>query len=74
MGAWRHLLHRFQASVSDGVRLEYAGRDSRAVPATGSHEVHQAEEAAILEAAFSGEARDHVIRRLDRDQPRQARG
>jgi 2-oxoglutarate dehydrogenase E1 component len=74
MGAWRNLLHRFQASVSDGARLEYAGRDSRAVPATGSHEVHQAEEAAILEAAFSGEARDHVIRRLDRDQPRQARG
>jgi 2-oxoglutarate dehydrogenase E1 component len=53
MGAWRNLLHRFEASLPRGVVLEYIGRDSRAVPATGSFEVHQQEEAAILEAALA---------------------
>ena len=53
MGAWRNLLHRFEASLPRGVVLEYIGRDSRAVPATGSFEVHQLEEAAILEAALT---------------------
>ncbi len=53
MGAWRNLLHRFEASLPSGVALEYVGRDSRAVPATGSFEVHQQEEAAILEAALA---------------------
>ncbi len=53
MGAWRNLLHRFEASLPGGVALEYVGRDSRAVPATGSFEVHQQEEAAILEAALA---------------------
>ena len=53
MGAWRNLLHRFEASLRAGVALEYIGRDARAVPATGSFEVHQQEEAAILEAAMA---------------------
>jgi 2-oxoglutarate dehydrogenase E1 component len=53
MGAWRNLVHRFEASLPAGVALDYVGRDSRAVPATGSFEVHQEEEAAILEAALA---------------------
>lgn len=53
MGAWRNLLHRFEASLPGGVGLDYVGRHSRAVPATGSFEVHQEEEAAILEAALA---------------------
>jgi len=52
MGAWRNLLHRFEASLPAGATLAYAGRDSRAVPATGSFEVHQQEEKAILDAAL----------------------
>ncbi len=65
MGAWRNLLHRFEASLPKDVRLEYVGRDSRAVPATGALHVHKEEEQAILEAAFESGERDHVIRRLD---------
>jgi 2-oxoglutarate dehydrogenase E1 component len=53
MGAWRNLLHRLQASLPAGVALDYVGRESAAVPATGSFEVHQEEEAAILEAALA---------------------
>ena len=53
MGAWRNLRHQLERSVPAGVRLEYAGRDSRAVPATGSHETHVREEAALVDAAFS---------------------
>ncbi|HTE55516.1 MAG TPA: 2-oxoglutarate dehydrogenase E1 component [Kofleriaceae bacterium] len=53
MGAWRNLLHRFEASLPAGVAIDYVGRHSRAVPATGSFEVHQEEEAAILEAALA---------------------
>jgi 2-oxoglutarate dehydrogenase E1 component len=53
MGAWRNLLHRFEASLPSGVALDYVGRDSRAVPATGSFEVHQEEEATILEDALA---------------------
>jgi 2-oxoglutarate dehydrogenase E1 component len=52
MGAWRNLLHRLEASLPAGVPLQYAGRDSRAVPATGSFDVHQQEENAILDAAL----------------------
>jgi 2-oxoglutarate dehydrogenase E1 component len=53
MGAYRNLLHRFQASLPDRVVLQYVGRESRAVPATGSFEVHQQEENAILDGALS---------------------
>ena len=53
MGAWRNLRHRIEASLPPRVTLEYVGRESRAVPATGSFEVHQQEEAAILEAALA---------------------
>ena len=56
MGAYRNLLHRLEASLPAGVALEYVGRDSRAVPATGSFEVHQQEENAILEGALAIQA------------------
>ncbi|HUS64371.1 MAG TPA: 2-oxoglutarate dehydrogenase E1 component [Kofleriaceae bacterium] len=53
MGAYRNLRHRLEGSLPDGVALEYVGRDSRAVPATGSFEVHQQEENAILDGALA---------------------
>jgi hypothetical protein len=45
------------------VSLSYVGRDSRAVPATGSYEVHRLEEADLVEAALSDKPQEHVIRR-----------
>jgi len=54
MGAWRNLLHRLQASLPPRVLLDYAGRPSRAVAATGSFEVHQQEERDLLAAAMTG--------------------
>jgi 2-oxoglutarate dehydrogenase E1 component len=63
MGAWRNLLHRFQQSLPDGVSLDYAGRDSRAAPATGSLEVHRKEEAELVDLALRS---DVVGRRLVR--------
>jgi len=63
MGAWRNLLHRFETSTPPGVKLSYVGRDSRAVPATGSHEVHQIEENDLVAAAFSDKPKEHVVRR-----------
>ena len=54
MGAWRNLLHRFQDSLPPGVALDYAGRPSRAVAATGSFEVHQQEESELIAAALTG--------------------
>jgi 2-oxoglutarate dehydrogenase E1 component len=55
MGAWRALRHRFEKALPRGVGLAYAGRHSAAVPATGSHEVHVREEAALVDAAFAPE-------------------
>jgi 2-oxoglutarate dehydrogenase E1 component len=52
MGAWRNLLHRFQDSLPAGVVLDYSGRPSRAVAATGSFEVHQQEENELIDAAL----------------------
>jgi 2-oxoglutarate dehydrogenase E1 component len=74
MGAWRNLRHRFESSVPDGVYLEYVGRDSRAVPATGALDVHRAEETEIIAGAFDDDARDHVIRRFDTWSPQKKAG
>lgn len=63
MGAWRNLRHQFLASCPDGVSLDYVGRDSRAVPATGVFSIHKREEAEIIEAAFDDEKQDHAIKR-----------
>jgi 2-oxoglutarate dehydrogenase E1 component len=54
MGAWRNTRHRLEGVLPEGVRLDYAGRAAAASPATGSHHVHEEEEAALVEAAFGG--------------------
>ena len=63
MGSWRNLQHHLRACLPDGVQLEYAGRDSRAVPATGSFEVHVREEAELVDAALSDQRPHRVVRR-----------
>jgi 2-oxoglutarate dehydrogenase E1 component len=52
MGAWRNTRHRLERSLPEGVELEYAGRPAAASPATGSHHVHEMEEAALVDAAL----------------------
>ncbi|HJS73826.1 MAG TPA: hypothetical protein VJ921_06025, partial [Vicinamibacteria bacterium] len=52
MGAWRNTRHRLERDLPEGVRLEYVGRPAAASPATGSHHIHDQEEAALVEAAF----------------------
>jgi 2-oxoglutarate dehydrogenase E1 component len=52
MGAWRNTRHRLESTVPEGVALEYAGRPAAASPATGSHHVHEMEEAALVDAAL----------------------
>jgi 2-oxoglutarate dehydrogenase E1 component len=54
MGAWRNTRHRLERNLPEGVALEYAGRPAAASPATGSHHVHELEEAALVEAALGG--------------------
>ena len=62
MGSWRNLRHQLE-KLPAGVALEYAGRDSRAVPATGSYQVHLEEEEALVEAAFADRAASRLVRR-----------
>jgi 2-oxoglutarate dehydrogenase E1 component len=63
MGAWRNLQHRFRAALPENVELDYAGRDSRAVPATGSYEVHVREEKDLVEAALGEDRSRRIVRR-----------
>jgi 2-oxoglutarate dehydrogenase complex dehydrogenase (E1) component-like enzyme len=54
MGPWQFMRGRLQTSLeaSDKI-LRYAGRAESASPATGSHKRHLAEQAAVVEEAFS---------------------
>jgi 2-oxoglutarate dehydrogenase E1 component len=52
MGAWRNTRHRLEESLTQDVLLDYAGRPPAASPATGSHHVHEQEEAALVDAAL----------------------
>jgi 2-oxoglutarate dehydrogenase E1 component len=63
MGAWRNLRHSLERSLPDGVELDYAGRDSRAVPATGQHEFHRREEEQLVSLALSTEQVPRLVRR-----------
>jgi 2-oxoglutarate dehydrogenase E1 component len=51
-GAWDFVEWRIQALLRAGQRVRYVGRKAAASPATGSHKVHQSEEAAIVEVAL----------------------
>ncbi len=51
-GAWSFVRWRIEELLDPDVRLRYVGRREAASPATGSHKIHQAEEAAIVEAAL----------------------
>ncbi len=52
MGAWRHLRHRFEASLPEGRRLRVAARQDASTPASGFYGMHQQQEQALLAEAF----------------------
>ncbi len=62
MGAWRNLLHQFERCRPSHVTLDYAGRDSRAVTASGSLEVHRREEEELVDSAFQNDT-PRIVRR-----------
>jgi 2-oxoglutarate dehydrogenase E1 component len=52
-GAWSFVLPLISPLLRPETRFSYVGRADAASPATGNHEIHQAEEAAILEQALA---------------------
>ncbi len=69
MGAWRNLHHHLETITPDGIDVDYIGRDSRAVPATGVPAVHKREEAAIIRAAMDDSREGNVVRRDESPSP-----
>ena len=51
-GAWYQIRHRLQERLGARRELLYAGRPHAAAPATGILKVHEAEQAALIEAAL----------------------
>jgi 2-oxoglutarate dehydrogenase E1 component len=66
MGGWSFMEPRLREM---GYAPEYVGRDASASPATGSHEVHNREQAELVEAAIRGEA-PHLVRASNPVRPR----
>ena len=58
MGAWTFVAPRLQELM--GRHFQYVGRDASASPATGSHAVHDREQAELVEAAI-GAALPHLV-------------
>ena len=55
MGAWSYMAPRVRPLLPEGVALSYIGRPEHAATAEGLADVHTAEQARIVEAAFAGE-------------------
>lgn len=53
-GAWYQIRHHIEACLAKGQTLSYAGRARSAAPACGHLNQHNAEQAALLEAALVG--------------------
>jgi 2-oxoglutarate dehydrogenase E1 component len=58
MGGWTFVAPRLQELM--GTPFQYVGRDASASPATGSHSVHEREQAELVEAAV-GAALPHLV-------------
>ena len=52
-GAWWFVLPLISPLLRPDTTFSYVGRAEAASPATGNHDVHEAEEAAILEQALA---------------------
>ena len=66
-GAWYQIRHRLEEPLTgDRFQLLYAGRGHAAAPATGISKVHDAEQAALVEAALHATARESAHRATSR--------
>lgn len=52
MGGWTFVAPRFTKVLQSGQRLEYAGRQASASPATGQKKIHEAEQEQLVKAAI----------------------
>ena len=52
-GAWFFIQHNIHENMTEGQRLGYAGRAASASPAVGYSHLHQEQQKALVEAAFS---------------------
>jgi 2-oxoglutarate dehydrogenase E1 component len=52
MGAWSFVAPRLKSALPDSIKLEYAGREAAASPATGSMRIHKREQAQLLNQAL----------------------
>jgi 2-oxoglutarate dehydrogenase E1 component len=52
MGPWRTIRHRLEETLSEGVKLTFAGRPWRASPSEGYPTAHQREQNRIVRAAL----------------------
>jgi 2-oxoglutarate dehydrogenase E1 component len=69
-GSWRFVQPLINEILGPSRNLAYVGRDEAASPATGSYQIHQEEEAAILERALG----DSVAVERAADERRRAKG
>jgi 2-oxoglutarate dehydrogenase E1 component len=53
MGAWSHIALSLPEHLPSDVRLRRVSRRAAASPAAGSSKVHEAEQAALVEAVFA---------------------
>ena len=60
-GAWFQIRHHLQACIGEQHGLYYAGRGRSPAPAAGSFQMHQREQAALVEQAlFEPQSDEHV--------------
>jgi 2-oxoglutarate dehydrogenase E1 component len=60
-GCWTFMQPRLNELLPPGKPVEYVGRDAAASPATGSHKMHDVEEAEITAAALARPAKPAVV-------------
>jgi 2-oxoglutarate dehydrogenase E1 component len=68
-GAWYQIRHQLDRPIAGKRELLYAGRAPAAAPATGISKLHDAEQAALIDAALRASAREDVGRETTRLAP-----
>ncbi|MCU0758696.1 MAG: 2-oxoglutarate dehydrogenase E1 component [Steroidobacteraceae bacterium] len=68
-GAWYQIRHQLDRPLAGKRELLYAGRAPAAAPATGITKIHDAEQAALIDAALRSSAREEGARETTRLSP-----
>ena len=72
-GAWYQIRHRLQEKVGAKRALLYAGRAGAAAPAAGIHELHEKQQAALVDAALHSTTTETSARETARLTPKTIR-